>query len=208
MGVAAGAYLAAGLMAVAEGEAPAGTWQVVYKGAFTDKVPKEWSTLNGEATVADGALVLKAAEDSDAQIMLTTPKTPDSVKVEFDCVLTGAKPSDISTFLNGAGEGPDSAYLLQFGGQANTQNRLRKEGAIVESTATDKPKIEVGKKYHVVAQNDGGKVSLTLDGKEIFNYTDSSPLKGAGHGVVGFYTYACTLKITDLVVSKKDAPAK
>jgi len=195
-------------MVAAEGEAPAGAWQVAYKGVFTNKLPAEWCIISGEAVVEDGALLVKALEGADAEVVLTAPKMPDSVKVEFDCVLTGTNPSDISTLLNGAGEGLDTAYLLQFGGQGNTQNRLRKEGDIIDSTVADKPQIEAGKKYHVVAQNDSGRISLTVDGKEIFGYKDPDPLKGKTHNVVGFYTYACTLKITNLVVSKKDAPAK
>jgi hypothetical protein len=36
-----------------------------------------------------------------------------------------------------------------------------------------------------VAQNVGGEVSLTIDGKEVFRHTDPDPLEGDGHGMNG-----------------------
>jgi len=38
-----------------------------------------------------------------------------------------------------------------------------------------------------VPENDGGKLSLIVDGKEILSYTDKDPLKGKEYDWIGFY---------------------
>ena len=184
--------------------APAGEWVVGFKAEFKDSLGKEWSVLSGNATVAGGALTLKADEDSEAQIMLKEPKFAGSVKMEFDATLTGEKPCDISPVLNASDDGFASGYLCQFGGAENKQNRLRKESEVVESTVCAKPLIVPGKKHHVVAENDNGNIVLSVDGTAVFKYKDASPLKGWMHNGVGLYTFGCTLKIENVIVSKKE----
>lgn len=187
--------------------AAAGDWTVVQKVDLTGaKLPKGWTILNGDVEVKDGAILMKAGE-GECAISLTDPKMPASVKVEFDGTLTGERICDMSAWLNGGEDGFASGYLVQFAGDENKQNRLRKEGEIVESTVCDKPMATAGKKAHVVAANDGGVISLTVDGKKVFEYKDPKPLAGAEHGQVGFYTYGCDLKVENVVISKKDAPA-
>ena len=202
--------LCAALIVVAEDKPAANGvdgWTVAYKAELKEaKLPKEWTVLSGDVAVKDGAILMKGG-DSDCQITLTNPKMPGSVKVEFDGTLTGDKICDMSTSLNTGEDGFESGYLLQFAGDANKENHLRKEGVVVESTVVGKPPATAGKKHHVVAANDGGLISLTVDGKKVFEYKDAQPLKGDRYGQIGFYTFGCTLKIENLVVSKKDAPA-
>lgn len=184
---------------------PAVIWKEAYKAEFKDAKPgPEWAVLAGEASCTDGALVLKAAADGDGHIVLTTADCPGSVKMEFDGVLTGDQPCDMSPILNCGQEGHGSGYLLQFGGANNTKNRLRVARKIIKTTSRDTPLIEPGKKHHVVAVNEGGKVSLNVDGKPIFKYTDKQPLEGGIHSMVGFYTHGCTLTISNLVVSRTE----
>lgn len=184
-----------------------GDWTVVQKVELKDtKLPKEWTVLAGDAEVKDGAIIMKGGE-GECAILLTTPKMPASVKVEFDGTLTGDALCDMSAFLNAGDDGFASGYLVQFAGDENKQNRLRKESEIVESTVTDKPMTTAGKKNHVVAANDGGVISLTVDGKKVFEYKDPKPLTGKDHNMIGFYTYGSTLKVENIVISKKDAPA-
>ena len=202
--------LCAALIVVAE-DKPAAVaadgWTVAYKAELKEaKLPKDWTVLSGDVEVKDGAIIMKGG-DSDCQITLTNPKMTASVKVEFDGTLTGDKICDMSTSLNTGEDGFESGYLLQFAGGENKENRLRKVGDIIESTVVNKPLATAGKKHRVVAANDGGLISLTVDGKKVFEYKDAQPLKGDRHGQIGFYTFGCTLKIENLVVSKKDAPA-
>ena len=203
------AALLSGVVAIAQ-DKPAATdngWTVAKKVEIKDtKLPKEWSVLAGDVEVKDGAIIMKAG-DGECSILLTSPKMPNGVKVEFDGTLTGDEICDMTAFLNAGEDGFASGYLVQFAGDANKQNRLRKEGEIVESTVCDKPLATAGKKAHVVAANDGGVISLSVDGKKVFEYKDPKPLSGDAHSLVGFYTYGCTLKVENVVVSAKGTPA-
>lgn len=191
----------------ATASAPGG-WVVAYTNDFSKgKLGDEWLKNEGTtAEIADGMMVIKGGE-AEGQVMLKEPKFPGSVKMEFDAVATGDSVSDISPILNGDDAGYANGYLLQFGGKANTKTQLNRIGDVVNSTVTEKFLIKAGQKYHIVVTNDGGKISMTIDGKEAFSYADTSPLKGADHNLVGFYTYGDTLKIGKLTVSKKEAEA-
>ena len=188
-------------------QAPAG-WNQVYSADFKDvqKVPECWAVVTGDASVADGALVVKAAEGADAQIALKAPKCGGSVRME---VVAGLSPiganavCDLSAFLNSDTNGYESGYLLQFGAAENTENRLRRAGEIIDATVNTKPLVTPGKMHTVIAENDGGKIRLTVDGAEVLKFTDSDPLKGPGHEAVGFYTWSDTLKIQKITVWTK-----
>lgn len=187
--------------------APAG-WNQVFMADFKDaqKVSPAWKVLSGQASVADGALVLKAEEGVDAQIVLKTPQAEGSVRLE---VVAGLQPigtgavCDLSPFLNADENGYEAGYLLQFGAAENTENRLRRAGEIIDGTVNAKPLVQPGKMHTVVAENDAGKVRLIVDGAEVLKFVDSDPLKGSGHGTIGFYTWSDTLKIQKITVWTK-----
>ncbi len=188
----------------ADAQAPPG-WTRVYSVDFKDvqKVPSEWEAVGGELRVAGGALELKADAGGDGQAVLKAPKCPGSVRVEAVASLVGDDVCDLSPFLNSDESGYAAGYLLQFGGGGNQENRLRREGEIVDSTVNSNVLVKAGKKYNLVAENDGGKVRLLADGQEILSFKDNQPLKGAGNALVGFYTWGCTLRIEKIAVYTK-----
>ena len=174
-----------------------------------DKLPAAWEVIEGDAKIADGKLVLTAAEQADGQIVLKDPKFPGSVRLEVDACLEGPSICDLSPFLNGDQTGFQSGYLLQFGAAENTENRIRRAGEIVDDAkANNKVLVTSGKMHHVVAENDGGKLRLIVDGTEILSYTDSQPLQGDGHDRIGFYTWGCTLRIEKITIYTKADAAK
>jgi hypothetical protein len=193
-----------GGQAGAPAPAPSG-WTRVYAIDFKDvqKAPAEWLAVSGEVRVAGGALELKGESGSDGQIVLKAPKCPGSVRLEAVACLTGDEVCDLSPFLNGGESGFDAGYLLQFGGGGNQENRVRRAGEIVDSVADAKTLVKAGQKYRIVAENDGGKVRLLVDGKELLSFKDAAPLKGPENGNVGFYTWGCTLKIEKVEVYSK-----
>ena len=193
-------------VATVEPAAPAG-WKVVYSADFkkVQKLPDCWLVVGGEASVTDGALVVKAAEGTDGQIVLKAPKCTGSVRLEVVACLMGAENRicDLSPFLNADESGFAAGYLLQFGAAENTENRIRRAGEVLDGTVKNKPLVQPGKKHVVVAENVAGKLRLTADGAEVLSYTDPEPLKGEGHGLVGFYTWGDTLKIEKITVWAK-----
>jgi len=191
-------------------QAPPG-WKFACTASFKDvsKLPEAWKVIEGQAKIADGRLVLTAEEFSHGQIVLKTPTFPGSVRMEVDASLEGDNVCDLSPRLNGDETGWESGYLLQFGASDNTENRLRRDGEIVDTAKADNNVfVASGKKYHVVAENDGGKLRLIVDGKEILSYTDSEPLKGKGYDQIGFYTWNCTLRIEKITIYTKADAAK
>lgn len=198
------------LAGCAQPQQPPPGWKLAYTANFkdVDKLPAAWKVIVGDAKIADGKLVLTAAEQADGQIVLTEPKFPGSVRLEVDACLEGAGICDLSPYLNGDQTGYQSGYLLQFGAAENTENRIRRAGEIVDAKANTTVFVKAGKRHHVVAENDAGKLRLIVDGKEILSYTDSEPLKGAGHDQIGFYTWGCSLKIEKITIYTKADAAK
>lgn len=184
--------------------APAG-WTQVYAKDFRDvqKVPPEWSAISGEIRLAGGALELKAEEGADGEIVLKTVKCPGSVRVEVTAAVVGTEVCDLSPWLNGDDSGYASGYLLQFGGGGNQENRLRRAGEVVDETVNSKTLLKAGQKYSVIAENDGGRVRLVVDGQELLTFQDKEPLKGPDHALIGFYTWGDTLRIEKIAVFSK-----
>ncbi len=184
--------------------APPG-WTQVYAMDFqgVQKAPAEWLAVSGEVRVAGGALELKGESGGDGQIVLKAPKCPGSVRMEAVACLVGDDVVDLSPFINSDDSGYAAGYLFQFGGEGNQVNRLRRAGDIIDETVNTKMLVKAGKKYQVVAENDGGKVRLLIDGQELLAFKDPSPLKGPENGLIGFYTWGSTLRIEKIAVYSK-----
>jgi len=204
--MAAGCAEPKGPAATAPAAKAADGWTVVYTSDFagSGKLPAGWQVLAGEAKIEGGALVLAAPSD-EGQVVLLEPRCPGSVRLECVASLKGDPISDISPFLNADTSGYNSGYLFQFGGKANTINCLCRYDDHIAATEKDKPLVKAGQKYRILAESDGGRLRLVIDGQEIFKYTDPEPLKGQTHDRVGFYTYGCTLVVEKLTVSTKPA---
>ena len=183
---------------------PGPGWTVAYSTEAGGPKLSDWTMSGGKIETVNGGLVAKTP-DSETLLALKDRKFPGSVVVECVASVTGEKGSDISPMLNMGDSGWKGGYLLQFGGKARTLNRLMREGEEVSSTVKKQPLLVLGKTYHVVANNDGGKISLLVDGIEIFQYRDTHPLDGAGHDQIGFYTYHSILKLDKVTVYVKKA---
>jgi hypothetical protein len=190
-------------------QAPPG-WKFAFTTNFKDaaKLPEAWTVIEGQARIADGKLVLTAEEFAHGQIVLKTSRFPGSVRLEADASLQGTDVCDLSPLLNGNETGWDSGYLLQFGAAENVENRMRRIEEIVDAKANNTIFVTPAKTHHLVAENDGGKLRLIVDGTEILSYTDSQPLQGEGHDQIGFYTWNCTLQIEKITIYTKADPAK
>ncbi|MBM4019161.1 MAG: hypothetical protein FJ288_12680 [Planctomycetes bacterium] len=186
---------------------PVDGWAVVYTGDFkgTGKLPPDWQVISGEARIEAGALLLTGPADGEGQLVLLAPRMPGSVRLECVASLKGDPISDISPFLSADTSGYASGYLFQFGGKANTLTYLNRYDEPVDSTVKNKPLVKPGQKHRILAENDGGRLRMVIDGQEIFRYADPQPLKGQGHDRIGFYTWGCTLVIDKLSVSAKAA---
>jgi hypothetical protein len=190
---------------VAPAAKPAEGWTVVYTSNFQKpgKPPAEWQVLVGEAKVEGGALLLTGHADEEGQVLLTQPRMPGSVRVEFTASLKGSPISDISPFVNADDTGFLAGYLFQFGGIGNTLDRLHRCGEEVGETVKTAPLVKPGQKYRMMVENDGGRLRMVIDGQEVFRHSDPQPLKGSSADRIGFYTWGCTLAIENVTVYAK-----
>lgn len=185
-------------------------WKESYKGDFSgEKLSNKWEIVGGSAKLDKGALVIKADADS-AEVVLKDPVfSSPSVRVSFTGTFTNqGDVSDMSPVLNTDKDGYPAGYMFQVAAAGNTENRIRKEGDIIEETVNNKLlPFKAGQKYQIVAENDRGQLKLTVDGKVVFDYKDAKPIFGTKSGMIAFYTWQSELRIENLVVYEKEAPA-
>ncbi len=195
---------------VAAAKPQAGKWALVFTDDFNGpKLGPSWEAVQGQATLDKGMLVLKAESEGQAVLLLRQPSFPDNVRMEFDASISGTGLSDMTAIVNASSSEPaDTGYMFQFGGSGNTENHLRRDGDVIASTAKNSPLLTANKVYHVVAENDAGKLTLYVDDKPVFQYTDPKPLKGAQRAFVGLYTWDSTLKIDRVMIYTKEPAAK
>jgi hypothetical protein len=180
-------------------------WTLAYTADFSgSKVSGDWSAMQGEIALKDGALVV-STDASDAVALLVKPVfSAPSIRIEMTASLAKASSvSDLSILLNASNTGPYEGYTLQFGGKANTMNGLSRKDEAIQSTVTTKPLVVPGKKYVIVAENDKGHIKMTVDGQTVIDYTDKAPISGADNGLIGFYTWESQLVIDKLTVYQK-----
>lgn len=154
-----------------------------------------WEDNFDRAEVGDGWKVGKGASIVDGRMRMvgtvwamTTRSFEADVRLEFDAwALDGIAPCDLSATL-GSGEQIGWGYLLGFGAQGNHANHIRGPGVNWE----DKNPpflIEHGKKYHLVAQKEGKRITYTVNGTTIIDRTTDDPVGGPGFDRVGVLTW-------------------
>ena len=213
-----------GLALMALAAAPAGRngWKPAFTADFTGGKPVDES-LNivwGQASIADGKLVVTpeqrhgtpyrrvmAVVDNyrfrkhvrlDVTASVTSEEDPASLRVAL-CLNSDGYPAtdQIIDWTHG--------YLLQVGARGNTAALLMKNNRVVPATVRDHIALEAGRSYRFVAENDGGRISLTVDGRPVFSFIDDRPVTLPMDSVVGLFTYKCTLTISRLAVYTRDA---
>ncbi|MBA3708616.1 MAG: DUF5060 domain-containing protein [Planctomycetes bacterium] len=168
---------------------------------------RDWFVLDGLVDAREGILQIAAAADSEGEALLHRPRFPGSVRVDFVGWIPSEHPCDLDVMLNAGAGGAGSGYLFQFGGKGNTMTRLLRAGKPMAGTERADLRLEPGRPYRVVVENDHGALRLRVDGVEVFSATDPEPLTGEGQDRIGFYTYGGTLCVCDLTVDVPKADA-
>ena len=182
-------------------------WQLVYGDDFTrPDVEQRWEFLvvNGTADVVDGRLRLNGGTP---QVAMLRERFSGDLRIEWTCRQRGAVLSDISCFMATAscpwGDSPDG-YLFQFGGCGNTLSRLLRDSDPV-CTRTGAVLVE-DRTYSAVAERVGGRLTLLVDGRQIFEHHDERPIEDEGRDRLGFYGYAAETWIDDVAVWRLGEP--
>jgi len=203
----------AGIGRAAEPAEPPG-WVAAYSADLkNDKTAEnEWWAAAGEAKITDGKMVLTVGKRGRFQAFLSSVHFPGSVLVEVTTsVSTAATPGNVNFDLQlnsdvPVGTNAKRGYTLQFRSPGNPCTLRRGERAI-GSANNDAIRWQAGKSYQIVAEQNGGQVSVSVDGVPVLSVKDDRPLEGPVLNLVGLAGAGCTLSVEKFVVhARKDAP--
>lgn len=164
----------------------------VLSGVFTENFERvdlgpDWRDTGGGYRIAEGKLVARNAYNHPLWLR---KRLPPDIAVEFD-VQSKSDAGDIKVELFGDGESfdPDrggyvsTGYVFIFGGWRNSlsvicRNNEHDEGR--KASRADR-RVEPGRTYHFAITRKGGRIDWRIDGAPFLEWTDPTPLVGAGH---------------------------
>ncbi len=159
-----------------------------------------WRLARGRRrSTTDGVLELRARGERESLRYFCATPFADNVRVELMARTKGRV--GLSVWLNTQ---LDSQHSIVDGyglGALSGRRRrlsLRRSGRIVAGAR--KPELQRGVWHRVRAERDGDHVRLSIDGKEIYSYSDPIPLTG---GYVGLTAQGPAIEIRDLRVSTR-----
>jgi len=147
----------------------------------------DWTS--NDAVISKGRMLVGSSQPACAKI---AKAFPSDVKIEFDAdAFEGKPPCDLSVTL-AAERLSDMSwnYLLAFGGENNTVNKII-GGRKLKGMRDKNPKriIEPKRKYHIIATKEGKRLSLMLDDELLLESYDDEIMGGPGFDAVGLVTW-------------------
>lgn len=183
-------------------------WAPVYSADLTGTRPvgDDWYTPSGAVSLADGKLVITGNRRGRLEGFIYGYKFPGSVRLEMTGSISAKVPTiNLDLWLNcDAPEGTFTyrgyAFQIRSGGVT-----LRRDDKVI---ASQNFAWEKDKTYAIVAEQNEGRVSLTVDGVSLISVADARPLESRSMDMVGFAGYGPTLNLQKLaVMTRKDRPA-
>jgi hypothetical protein len=163
-------------------------WTLSFQDDFArTELGGDWTS--NDVIISKGRMLVGSNRPACAKI---TKAFPVDVKIEFDAeAFEGKPPCDLSVTL--AAErlsGMDWNYLLAFGGENNTVNKII-GGRKLKAVRDKNPEklIEPKRKYHFVATKEGKRLSLVLDGELLLEAYDDQIMGGPGFDAAGLVTW-------------------
>jgi len=164
-----------------------------------------WRSTGPGAAIVDGALVVENLHNHP--LWLATP-LPDDVRIEFDAIAHSDE-GDIKVELAGDGKSfaraasyKATGYVMIFGGWNNATNALvRRDEHGNDKRSVTAPKVEPGRRYHVVLTRSDGALTWAVDGQELLRYDDPDPLVGPGQQHFAFGGWEARVSFDNLVIS-------
>ncbi|GEM_PF-3272227 len=215
-------------IAQAQTPPPTGQWVAAYTADFlkSNVLEDEWLPRQCEPKIIDGKFILPPAQRRGRVLSYyDAQRFGQSVRVDMIVSLTAANPAALALGVCISGDGFDSptGYLFQFGAKGCL---LKKETSSwdvdeqmgihdgshlnrpVKDVANSEIHAEAGKLHHLVAERDGGKLSLWVDETLAFSYLDPAPITGPDRSFVGLSAQNCTLTVEKFAVyTRGDTPS-
>ncbi|MBA3845038.1 MAG: protein kinase [Planctomycetes bacterium] len=184
-------------------------WQLVFADDFSNPdVASRWDIHGGHWEWKNGELRTWGGQPQ--VIVLKQPLSGD-LRLEFECQQDGPVLNDVSCFIGCLpGKDPTAApttgYEFKFGGFDNSAISLHRPGRRLfyqRSVA-----VRRGERYRVIAERIGSRLTMTVNGRTVFEVNDDQPLDGAERCVVGLYGYTAECRYRLARVWRLAAPRK
>ena len=150
---------------------PAGVdWKLVYADDFgNDALGGRWRVGSGKWKV-NGSLL----QASDVAFLCYAEKLPAPVRIEYDTRVPGQVGGDLSACWLADPGNFNLGYLIGFGSNGNTLNKIVLDGEQVAQAIS--PVVTPGRWHHVIAQIlASGRVQLIVDGVLSLDYPGKAP---------------------------------
>ena len=146
-------------------------WKLVYADDFTgNALSARWRSASGRWTAKGGLL----QSGGDKAFLGYAEKLPAPVRIEYDTRVVGDFGGDLSPFWLSDPSDYGSGYLIGFGSNGNTANKVLVDGG--ETQTATAPLVVPGKWHHVIAQIlADGRVQLIVDGQLSIDYKGPTP---------------------------------
>lgn len=183
----------------------AGTATTLFRDDFSAAtLGPQWKSTGPGASVVDGALVVENLRNHP--LWLTLP-LPDDLRIEFDATAHSDE-GDIKVEFAGDGQSfartasyKATGYVMIFGGWNNSVNALvRRDEHGGDKRSNSAPRVEPGRRYHVVLTRQDGQIRWELDGQELLTYDDPDPLTGPGQQHFAFGGWQARVSFDNLVI--------
>jgi hypothetical protein len=173
-----------------------GGWLLAFSDDFgRDRLGDDWRVLDGTWSVTNGQLTGHGTLMLDKAFpgfqRLEFEAATDAGTVTFAGKEKPADVSDLSVILQArpGEEATASGYLLQFGGMRNTLHRLRRAGKTLRLDENPSVRIKPNQRHRIMAENDAGRVRLTVDGRVLLEGREKASFVGPGQDRAGLYLY-------------------
>lgn len=154
----------------------------------------QWAVLEGEWSV-DPAGCIVGRSGGNGYLYRVEPHADD---VRVTATLRAVDGGEVTIWMCGSpAEVEHVGYTLAV---ATTGAKLQRKGKNVQEVTTGQ--VKAGKDHVVTFERSGATLRGFLDGatKPFVEWTDPQPLRGEGHGTLGFYVYGGTISIKDVKV--------
>lgn len=169
------------------------------------QIGQSYRRTGGNWRIEKGQLRVRGAKNHPLWLLRTLP---DDVRVELDA-RSESPDGDIKVELFGDGAShahgdryEATSYVIIFGGWNNSKNvlaRLDEHG--VDRVVGPERRVEPGRTYHFRIDRVDGRLRVWVDGEQLLEMTDPSPLRGRGHDHFGFNNWKSDLWFDNLRVT-------
>jgi formylglycine-generating enzyme required for sulfatase activity len=183
-------------------------WTATYAADLTGGRPigDDWWMPSGAVSLADGKLVIAGNRRGRLEGYIYGYRFPGSVRLEMTGSVNTRNPTiNLDLWLNA--DAPEGTFTFRgyaFQIRSGGVTLRRDEKAIASQNFA----WEKDKTYSVVAEQNEGRVSLTVDGVTLISVADNRPLESRSMDMVGFSGYGAGLNLQKLAVfTRLDRPA-